>query len=235
MITALQCAQVIASGYSDAQNPVLPEGWTLVDRVMMNPHLGPWGGELVTGYLIRYGDEQALVFLGTQDAAEWVNNFDSHSISVVFNDGLGCQIEHGFWRMWCRCHLQSSGQSLREFLWGQQLDFTVAGHSLGGALACIAARTANASLWYPRLFTFACPRVGDLPFAAKTGAYMDQGSAHYRNIHDIICSVPPWLEPMRGPEIAFDSDTLGIPHDVVSRHRMPCYIAGIKSKTHARA
>jgi pimeloyl-ACP methyl ester carboxylesterase len=231
MITPLQCAQVIASGYADAQSPVLPEGWALLDRVMMNPHLGPWGSEIVTGYLIGCGDEKALIFLGTQDAAEWVNNFDSHAISVVFNDGLSCFIEHGFFRMWCRCRLERAYRNLREYLWDKQCNVTIAGHSLGGALACLAARTANASHWYPRLITFGCPRVGDVSFAAKTGAYMDGNSAHWRNVHDLIPGLPPWLEPMHGPEITFDSDALGIPADVVSRHKMPCYIVGVESKS----
>jgi hypothetical protein len=73
---------------------------------------------------------------------------------------------------------------------------TLAGHSLGAALATLAMSAWRAA----RLVTFGCPRVGDPAFAATIDA---SACRRYVGCCDIVCRVPPagrWytdVAPMR--------------------------------------
>jgi triacylglycerol lipase len=58
------------------------------------------------------------------------------------------------------------------------------GHSLGGALACLAASRATPA----RLATFGCPRVGDAAFVATLAGVAVE---RYVNCCDVVCRVPP--------------------------------------------
>jgi len=63
------------------------------------------------------------------------------------------------------------------------------GHSLGGALASMAAvRRGNRATG---LYTFGSPRVGDGAFAAHVGHMFHERSIRYVNDHDIVAHVPP--------------------------------------------
>jgi len=61
---------------------------------------------------------------------------------------------------------------------------TLAGHSLGAALATLAMSRWQGS----RLVTFGCPRVGDDKFAATI---VNENSVRYVGCCDIVCNVPP--------------------------------------------
>jgi len=61
---------------------------------------------------------------------------------------------------------------------------TLAGHSLGAALATLAMSQWQAT----RLITFGCPRVGDARFAATI---TPDASTRYVDCCDIVCNVPP--------------------------------------------
>jgi len=58
------------------------------------------------------------------------------------------------------------------------------GHSLGGALACLAASRLRPA----RLATFGCPRVGDAAFVATLAGVAVE---RYVNCCDVVCRVPP--------------------------------------------
>jgi len=61
---------------------------------------------------------------------------------------------------------------------------TLAGHSLGAALAALAM-----SRWQGRrLITFGCPRVGDAKFAATI---VKENAVRYVGCCDVVCNVPP--------------------------------------------
>ncbi|HET7065783.1 MAG TPA: lipase family protein [Rudaea sp.] len=61
---------------------------------------------------------------------------------------------------------------------------TLAGHSLGAALATLAMSRWQAS----RLVTFGCPRVGDKEFAATI---VNDNAVRYVGCCDVVCNVPP--------------------------------------------
>ena len=69
------------------------------------------------------------------------------------------------------------------------------GHSLGGALAALAAFRRRD--WVAGLYTFGCPRIGNGAFAALLdGAFMEK-SIRYVNDHDAVTHMPP--EPFAFP------------------------------------
>ena len=225
MISPLQLGQVIQAGYDG--KPVALEGFSLVDVVLMKPQWLFWKETLVTGYLFANDSGvAALVFLGTQDAIQWALNFDSDPVDFAVGNSEPMALEHGFVKMYCSCWLRDSNESLDDWLTLYAPQYLhIAGHSLGGALACVAALTARTTDHLVRLVTFGCPRVGDLAFATRLGAAIEPESMIIRNVHDLVPLTPPWLHGVRGHLITFDSDELGVPDDPASRHKMPCYLA----------
>lgn len=95
-------------------------------------------------------------------------------------------------------------QRLRELAGDGQRSVWFTGHSLGAAIATLAA----AQWWKPdrrvTLYTFGSPRVGDAPFV---GVYRSAFPTH-RFVHgkDIVARVPPtiWTPPLFPLEFAFE-------------------------------
>ena len=79
------------------------------------------------------------------------------------------------------------------------------GHSLGGALACLAA-----SRFAPtRLATFGCPRVGDAAFVATLAKVAVE---RYVNCCDVVCRVPPAAFGFAHPASPAYIDANGLVH-----------------------
>ena len=74
--------------------------------------------------------------------------------------------------------------ALETWLYGHPGPTLFTGHSLGGALACLAASRVRPA----RLVTFGCPRVGDAAFVATLAGVAVE---RYVNCCDIVCRVPP--------------------------------------------
>jgi hypothetical protein len=85
----------------------------------------------------------------------------------------------------------------------EQCKVFVTGHSLGGALATLAARHIRMLGYDVDLYTFASPRVGDPTFAKSF-----QGLNCYRiaNSEDVVTVVPPSTERVVGDEMLRDDD-----------------------------
>lgn len=80
-----------------------------------------------------------------------------------------------------------------------------AGHSLGGALATLAASAAGAA----RLMTFGCPRVGDARFLETLAA---TEATRYVGCCDLVCRVPPARFGFVHPDHALYIDRHGLVH-----------------------
>jgi triacylglycerol lipase len=72
----------------------------------------------------------------------------------------------------------------------------IAGHSLGGALAVLAAADLAAGGRRPVVYTFGAPRAGDPRFACRYGRLVPE-SYRVANPHDIVTRLPPpvWWSP----------------------------------------
>ena len=71
----------------------------------------------------------------------------------------------------------------------RQMDIIITGHSLGAAIATIAACRLHAMGYKVSLYTFGSPRVGDEQFAST---FKDIPTYRFVNNNDVVCKVPPF-------------------------------------------
>lgn len=136
-----------------------------------------------------------LVFRGTDDALDMLANLDTRQQAAFV---AGARVHSGFLHRYMAVRDEA-----RHFFDGH--DFTslvVTGHSLGGALATIAALDlADAYPWASvGCVTFGAPRVGNATFAAHFDARL--GARHWRVFHerDPVPMLPmgPWYQHVSG-------------------------------------
>lgn len=130
--------------------------------------------------IVRHtGAGLCIAFRGTDDVASFAADFDIEPLSVP---GVGT-VYTGFWRAWEAMQLEVLAAAA-----GQPV--TLCGHSLGAALALMAAAAmvvgGNAPV---AVYGFEPPRVGvDLGIRAL----LARVPVHlYKNGNDIVCDVPP--------------------------------------------
>ena len=157
---------------------------------------GIWGDDTFvfsegrTQGLVAVGDRVvAVAFRGTQGLGDWLDN---SRFSVIESDILGGRGHRGFLLAYAIVRevladaLERADPSGTKRLW-----FT--GHSLGGALATIAAMDQSRSRPVSGTVTFGQPRGLARDAAASVAARL---GAHYRRIvnqHDVVPRVPPTL------------------------------------------
>jgi triacylglycerol lipase len=140
----------------------------------------------ISGLTVSHPHFTLLVFTGTNSAADWGINLSTLPVSDP--GGLPGKIHHGFLqaldRVW-------AGQVLPRLAVATPL--WVTGHSLGGALAALAA--ARCALTGRRpvqgLYTYGQPRAGNDDFRDALGAALSGRYFRYVNDRDIVPRVPP--------------------------------------------
>ncbi|GLQ32402.1 lipase family protein [Litoribrevibacter albus] len=123
-----------------------------------------------------------LIFRGSSEPTNWIYNFKT-SLSPWFGGGL---VHQGFLEA-----LISIWEPIRHRLRRiRRMPIFFAGHSLGGALATLAAADYSPSA----LYAFGAPRVGDSGFSTSLS-----GTPVYRvvNHNDMVCWLPPSTPPFR--------------------------------------
>jgi triacylglycerol lipase len=145
------------------------------------------------GVIVKGHGALIMAFAGTDPLvpANWISDFDV-GLNVGFNTGLGVTpgpLHRGFDKAFDAVSEQVT-QALAE-RGSEQLLIT--GHSMGGALAVIAADRCltEKKLRATAVYAFGMPRVGDEDFAVR---YNDTlGASTYRLVHgdDIVATVPP--------------------------------------------
>ncbi len=165
-------------------------------------------------------------FRGTSDVAEWVADIDAIPDDYRPIDGFG-QVHSGFQEVYqlvradIAANLASATTGCDQIL--------VTGHSLGAALAVLAApdvaRNMPPNTIEPRLITFAGPRAGLDDFAAKFNALIE---SCYRvvNFLDIVPYLPPTPYVHVGAPIDIDS---GGAVQIGWRHSLGAYQIGLSS------
>ncbi|MDT5319685.1 MAG: triacylglycerol lipase [Mycobacterium sp.] len=171
------------------------------------------------------GTRTAFVsFRGTQDLADWLQDFDAVPENYAPIAGFG-QVHDGFQDVYqlvrgnIAANLTTACADCDQIL--------VTGHSLGAALAVLAAPDIVSKMppntIEPRLITFAGPRVGLPDFATAFNAAIES-CFRVVNFLDIVPHVPPAPYVHVGAEIDVDS---GGPIDVIDRHSLDAYRAGL--------
>ncbi|MEO5335224.1 MAG: lipase family protein [Magnetococcus sp. YQC-5] len=154
----------------------------------------------VQGFTARKGDNLWIVFCGTNDAQDWLDNLNARKIERA----LGC-VHAGF------------DLALDE-VWNDVLAETghnrwtsahFVGHSLGGALAALAAsRMVHSSFSiHQYLWTFGQPRCGDELWSEAMNFYMQDKYTRVFNAGDPVPHLPTcWRFAHAGRELFFDHD-----------------------------
>jgi triacylglycerol lipase len=137
-------------------------------------------------YLAKNDHACILAFRGTQPTmlADWLYDLDAHQVNGPVgkvHEGFLCALHYIWLDVWKTLQNERGARSL----W-------ITGHSLGGALAVLAAAKLRFEKAQPisGLYTYGQPRVGDFEFSSR----FDQGFGDYTfrfvNFHDIVPRVP---------------------------------------------
>jgi triacylglycerol lipase len=188
---AINCGELIDQAYAQYQLALQPDGpaWVIQDGYSLNGAFSALENaqSLPFGFVASKNSTCYIVIRGTQTPLEW---FDDASIHPApFRNGWG-NTTTGFLSI----HEQIFPIILK-IIEGQRTNIQnlfVTGHSLGAALAKLAAAdliARGAAPVKPTLYTFSGPRVGDATFATK---FKQQGLAAWRifNTEDIVPTLP---------------------------------------------
>lgn len=138
--------------------------------------------------LIEHEDYLCMVFRGTNELGDWLDNINAFRESVLFGE-----FHRGFWNsvedVWDVIHpkyLQLREQKKRP------LFFT--GHSLGGAMATVAAsRFLHQDLPFTSVYTFGQPRALSRETSRVYNSITPNRHHRFQNNEDIVTRVPARL------------------------------------------
>ncbi|ORW97396.1 lipase family protein [Mycolicibacter terrae] len=234
-----QSAYTVMSGAA----PTLPPGFTQTALIQSDPaHLSALPDQHPAKAMAKnttifglMGHDTAsgtafVSFRGSADVADWIADFDFVPAVYAPVSGFG-QVHAGFQDVYA-CVRQSVIANLPAAAEGCET-ILITGHSLGAALAVLAAPDIARTVLdgsppraiEPRVTTFGGPRTGLPDFAAAFNAAIE---CCYRvvNFLDIVPLVPPSPYVHVGAEIAVDS---GGAIDVGWRHSLAGYHAGLSA------
>jgi triacylglycerol lipase len=144
----------------------------------------PIQGGATEGYLAVAPEFVIVAFRGTE-ADDWHDIFDDLRFFPVAWKQSGAKVHSGFLAAFARVQDDLAAR-LAKVSPSRPVWFT--GHSLGGALATLAADHVEGS---QGVCTIGCPRVGDRAFAQAFGARFGPRSLRYVNDADVVTQVPP--------------------------------------------
>lgn len=126
-------------------------------------------------------------FRGSQSARNWLNNFDFTAIpSDICSE---CRVHQGFWRSWVEARPRILTAVKDAVARNPGYGIVSTGHSLGGAIATLAAANLRNSGYNVALYTYGSPQVG----TEITANYIsNQPGGNYRVTHtnDIVPKLP---------------------------------------------
>lgn len=150
---------------------------------------------------IELPDSRIIAFRGSANTQDWLTDFRC----LPTDAGDGIKIHRGFYDA-----IKSIADQLVARLRCCQAPIFITGHSLGGALAILAAKileTALSAGQVHSVFTFGGPRVGNTAFANVYDSHL--GVITWRFVHeeDIVPRVPFWVTGYRhvGQEVFLPS------------------------------
>lgn len=145
---------------------------------------GPIESGTMMAFVARRDDVAIVVFRGTDsdDKADWKVNFDVDRVKVE-----GGHIHHGFYAAYESLKEKIRGELGRQrpgHLWAT-------GHSLGGALAIIAAHDLDADFKVHGVVTFGQPMVGQRDLARAWSPAFKGRYQRFVFESDLVCRLPP--------------------------------------------
>ncbi|MGH7788324.1 MAG: lipase family protein [Candidatus Binatia bacterium] len=146
--------------------------------------------ELPIAFVATAGQTIYVVFRGTQTITEWIDDAEFGQVAYDYVNGGG-RSEAGFTAIYETVH-EAIVETVEALIaQGGYTTLYVTGHSLGAALATLAAPELEArTTLQPQLYNFASPRVGNLVFAPRYNALVPI-SWRVVNTNDVAPTLPP--------------------------------------------
>jgi len=150
------------------------------------------GEQTALAFLAESERDAVLAFRGTIRTDEWVSDAMARQTACPFAPRMG----------WTHAGFTDIYESMRNKI-AEALEtiapaktLYIAGHSLGGALAVLAAADLAAGGRRPVVYTFGAPRAGNPRFACRYDKLVPD-SYRIANVHDIVTRLPPpvWWSP----------------------------------------
>lgn len=138
--------------------------------------------------LVEHKDFLCMAFRGTNELADWLDNMNSFPENVLFGS-----FHRGFWKsvedVWGK--INGKYEELRN---KKKRPLFITGHSLGGAMATIAAaRFIHQDKPFISVYTFGQPRSMDRNAARIFNAEAGERCYRFQNNEDIVTRVPARL------------------------------------------
>ncbi|KAJ3414304.1 hypothetical protein HDV05_006753 [Chytridiales sp. JEL 0842] len=138
-------------------------------------------------------------FRGSQNILNWINNLNFLKTDLNLPGAPGdVDIHSGFWNVWRSVSRQVQAQLNSALAANPSYTVTFTGHSLGGAVATVAALdvASPGGLVPPNrvlIYTHGAPRVGNDPFYLYLKSFGFQNVYRGVNYNDIVPHLPPTL------------------------------------------
>ncbi|MEM9484267.1 MAG: lipase family protein [Cyanobacteria bacterium P01_F01_bin.116] len=154
-------------------------------------------------FIFRTEDCIVLAFRGSQEIRDWYTNFSTQLRKFTIRregqttvSSYKGRVHTGFFLGWASIEKKVLAQIKR---WQDDLSpdetlppLFVTGHSLGGALATMAAASLqDNNMNVAGLYTFGQPRVGDLTFTRQLNTALSGKAFRFINNNDVVPHVPP--------------------------------------------
>jgi predicted lipase len=183
----------------------------------------------VRGFILKESNSSTIAFKGTDSLSDWVSNIHITKISVAWLDNYK-PIPHahkGF---------TSAYNVIREYILSLDRKYKniiyVCGHSLGAAIATLAAMDLKIS--FPQkviiIYTFASPRVGDTTFAKIFNDIMKYNTQRIYIEGDLVPKIPTTLNlpgSYNHVDEEFELESPDPDLDIADRHRIRNIISAI--------
>ncbi|KAB2839853.1 lipase family protein [bacterium] len=188
----LQAYQML-NDFENGQTFSLPAPYTLVQTYLTSePFAGESAGDMVPIAFVATKDQNIyVVFRGTKTIVEWLDDAQLGQVPYTFLSSGGLT-EQGFTSVYATIHSEIV-QTVNQL--AQSGNFTalyVTGHSLGAALAVLAAPELAKTTPFasPVMYSFAGPRVGNPKFGLNT--YDPNVATSWRvvNTNDLVPKLP---------------------------------------------
>jgi triacylglycerol lipase len=175
----------------EQEKVVLPQGYTLRYNILALAGVEEPEQEIF-GFIAESNDSVVITFRGTRTFKDNESDQDFFQIPYPYVSNAG-RTHRGF-----TCIYKSAREGLIGVLNTLSVHkrLFVAGHSLGGALAVLAAPdiAVNTGFKRPVVYTYGSPRAGDPGFASYFNRTI-KNSFRIVNIHDIIPTLPARVYP----------------------------------------
>lgn len=224
-----------APGVTNPSQPSnFPKGWRLVKNINAEAFISFYHQKEFIGFVAQSTDEPnrfVVVLHGTEGIVDFLDDFEFQMVDFYLISNGG-KTEYGFTRFYESFSFvdpnSGDSQKLEDYLreLSKKTSFTVAGYSMGGALATLHAVVLAERNFSVDTYLFASPMVGNAAFV-KTYNALVQNSYRIVNQPDIVPKLPGILLGYEHVNTQFEVNSLYYPefkHSISSFHSLNVYI-----------